>query len=140
MVYVKLSTPQNKGYKLSTPIKGTSTYLQDLVDATVEWAEARNLVQGSSPLRQVNKTSEEVNELVAALGGLSLAEANSMKGDYKGLLNEAQDAIGDVTVTLIIIAEQLGLDFTECLAAAYNEIKDRKGKMVNGIFCKNEGM
>ena len=48
------------------------------------------------------------------------------------------DGIGDVLVTLIIVAEQLGLTLTECLAVAYLEIKDRKGRLVNGTFIKEE--
>lgn len=38
--------------------------------------------------------------------------------------------------TLVIIAAQLGLSFEGCVAAAYDEIKDRKGRMVNGVFIK----
>ena len=30
------------------------------------------------------------------------------------------------------------LTVEECLRAAYEEIKDRKGKMVNGVFVKQE--
>ena len=41
-------------------------------------------------------------------------------------------------VTIILLAETLGLDSTTCLADAYNEIKDRKGKMVDGLFVKEK--
>lgn len=54
----------------------------------------------------------------------------------KGNKADAMDGIGDVVVTLICISMQLGVDFNECLKIAYNEIKDRKGKMVNGMFVK----
>jgi hypothetical protein len=37
---------------------------------------------------------------------------------------------------LIIIAQQAGTSITECLDQAYNDIKDRKGKMIDGIFVK----
>jgi hypothetical protein len=37
---------------------------------------------------------------------------------------------------LIILAAMRGLTIEQCLASAYNEIKDRKGKMVNGKFVK----
>jgi hypothetical protein len=49
-----------------------------------------------------------------------------------------QDAIGDVFVTIVILSQCSGLDFTECVRHAYNEIKDRKGKLVDGIFIKEE--
>ena len=43
-------------------------------------------------------------------------------------------------VTLICIAEQLGLKFNDCLDYAYNEIKDRKGKLINGTFVKESDL
>lgn len=88
----------------------------------VDWADARNLVNGSSSMAQMLKTMSEVGELADAIA----------KGNYK----EIVDGIGDVMVTLIIIAEQNGVTVTECLAYAYDEIKDRRGRMVNGVFVK----
>ena len=52
--------------------------------------------------------------------------------------DEVIDGIGDIFVTVIILSKQLGLDPTECLEHAWNEIKDRKGKTVNGTFIKQE--
>ncbi len=37
---------------------------------------------------------------------------------------------------MVILAMQEDLDITECIEMAYNEIKDRKGKMINGVFVK----
>ena len=51
-----------------------------------------------------------------------------------------KDGIGDVIVTLVILAEQQGLSLEECLQAAWDEIKDRKGKTVNGTFIKEEDL
>ena len=101
--------------------------MQDLIDKVVQWAEDRNLIDGSNPERQVFKTMEEATELAVAIG--------RRDGDFIRI-DEIKDAIGDVTVTLIIIAEQVGISFESCLAAAYEQIKDRKGKMVSGIFVK----
>jgi len=39
-------------------------------------------------------------------------------------------------VVLIILANQLGMTPKQCLEHAYNDIKDRKGRMVNGVFIK----
>lgn len=50
--------------------------------------------------------------------------------------DEIVDGIGDSFVTLIILSMQLGLHPSECLEAAWNEIKDRKGKTQNGVFIK----
>jgi len=51
---------------------------------------------------------------------------------------ELKDGIGDSFVTLIILAGQLGYTPTECLLAAYNEIKGRTGKLEGGVFVKDE--
>ena len=48
------------------------------------------------------------------------------------------DDIGDIMVVLINIAERNDLTITECLQVAYDDIKDRKGMMVDGIFVKEE--
>lgn len=88
------------------------------------WAEARNLIKGSDPKTQLLKTMSELGELADAV----------IKDDKEGQI----DGIGDVLVTLIIVAEQLGLTLQECLAIAYIEIKDRKGRMHNGAFIKEE--
>lgn len=45
-----------------------------------------------------------------------------------------------IRVTIIVLAHQLDLDVTECLSIAYEEIKNRKGKMVNGTFVKEEDL
>ena len=88
----------------------------------IGWAKARNLIEGSSPDRQLIKLEEEFGELRAAV----------LTTDRPGTI----DGIGDCCVVMAIIAEQLGLSFGDCLEYAWNEIKDRKGMMVNGIFVK----
>ena len=107
----------------------------DTVRNVEKWAEDRNLILGSTPLKQVNKTSEEVNELVAALGAMEWTTTKD-GAVSSSLVDLAADAIGDVAVTLIVIAKQLGLNFEECLEGAYEEIKERKGKTINGLFVK----
>ena len=51
--------------------------------------------------------------------------------------DEIKDAIGDIIVVLTNLATLNNLKVEECINAAYKEIKDRKGKMVNGTFVKN---
>ena len=51
-----------------------------------------------------------------------------------------RDGIGDVVVTLIILAMQNDMDLYECLNQAYNEIKGRTGKMVDGVFVKSSDL
>ena len=95
---------------------------EQLIDRIIQWGEDRNLIKGSTPERQVMKTQEELDELKEAIG-----EENGPA---------IMDGIGDVTVTLILIAAQLGMRFEDCVAAAYEEIKDRKGSTVDGLFVK----
>lgn len=96
--------------------------MDQLIANVIQWAEDRNIIKGATPLAQQDKLEEEVKELRDAL------EADDRE--------EVIDAIGDSTVVLIIQAAQLGLNFQDCLASAYNVIKDRKGKMHNGVFVK----
>jgi hypothetical protein len=41
-------------------------------------------------------------------------------------------------VVMTILAQQLGLDIENCIDSAYEVIKNRKGKMVGGIFIKED--
>jgi len=50
---------------------------------------------------------------------------------------EMIDGIGDCVVVLTNLAELIGTPIEECIAQAYNEIKNRKGKMVNGTYKKD---
>lgn len=88
------------------------------------WADNRNLIEGATTHAQMLKLTEEVGELAHAI-----ARNNTPK---------AIDAIGDCVVVLTILAAQLNLSIQDCIAAAYEAIKDRKGRMENGIFIKEE--
>lgn len=88
-----------------------------------QWAEDRNLIKGATPAAQYQKLCEEVGEL-----GRGLIEDNA---------DLTLDSIGDVVVVLTILAAQLDMTIEQCIEAAYEEIKDRKGKMVNGQFVKD---
>lgn len=92
-------------------------------DLIRRWAAARNLIQGSNPAAQLTKLFEEANELADAVAD----------GDRAEFI----DAIGDCIVVLTIMAAQEGLNVEDCIAAAWEQIKDRKGKMVDGIFVKD---
>ena len=89
----------------------------------VQWSEARKIIPNSTPLAQCKKAFEEINELYEAL-----------RIDNKV---EAIDAVGDTVVCLINVCALLDVNLTDCLAAAYDQIKDRKGYMnAEGIFVK----
>ena len=50
--------------------------------------------------------------------------------------DKVMDGIGDMVVVLTILAAQHGVDIEQCIALAWDEIKDRKGRMIDGVFVK----
>lgn len=101
-----------------------------LIDKINHWADERNLKQ-ADPKIQWMRITEEVGEIRDVL--LKPTKFTEPQAALK-------DAIGDTLVTIIVLAHQLDLDVTECLGIAYEEIKNRKGKMVNGTFVKEEDL
>lgn len=87
----------------------------------VEWHKARNLIEGSSDHQQFEKLLEEVEEL----------RLNIMNSQ------DISDDVGDIIVVLINLCARNGLTLTDCMNVAYNDIKYRTGKMVDGIFVKD---
>lgn len=90
-----------------------------------EWARVRG-IDKNDPSKQMLKVVEEVGEVAAALA----------RSEREELL----DGIGDSIVTLIILAQQSGLNALDCLESAYNVIAARKGKVINGVFVKEEDL
>jgi len=89
-----------------------------------QWAKEKNIHNFENRFKQVIKLSEEVGELSSAI----------LKEDQA----EIEDAIGDIQVVLIILCKQIGLNYELCLEMAWNEIKNRKGKTINGTFIKQQ--
>lgn len=88
----------------------------------IEWATERNLIPGD-PNKQFIKLVEEVGELASGIS----------KNNHAEII----DAIGDIQVVLIILSNQLGVNYSQALEEAYNVIKSRTGKTVNGTFIKD---
>ena len=89
----------------------------------LQWSEARKIIPNSTPLAQATKAVEEVNELMDAL--------------LTNNREDAIDAVGDTVVCLINVCALLDVNLTDCLKAAYDQIKDRRGYMnEQGIFVK----
>lgn len=85
-----------------------------------QWHYDRNLIKGSDDKSQFAKLIQECGEL----------SDNICKG------KDISDDIGDIMVVLINIAERNGLSIQECLGQAWDDIKDRKGTMRDGVFIK----
>lgn len=89
----------------------------------LEWTDPKGLLNPQLAPQQFMKLSEEVGELANAI--------------LKGNKIEQIDALGDIKVVITILAEQLGFDIDECEEIAYQEIKNRTGKTINGTFIKD---
>ena len=88
--------------------------------AIKKWHYDRNLIYGSTDKDQFCKLMQEAGEL----------SDNICKG------KDVSDDIGDMIVVLINIAERNNLSLSQCLEQAWNDIKNRKGRMVDGVFVK----
>ena len=97
----------------------------ELIQNVKGWADAKDILKAENAPKQLMKVMEELGETAGAI-------AKNKKTE------EIQDGIGDTFVTLIILAYQLGLEPAEGLEHAWNEIKNRKGNTVNGVFIKEE--
>jgi NTP pyrophosphatase (non-canonical NTP hydrolase) len=103
----------------------------------VRWAEARGIVQNSNIQAQARKTLEEAGELLEAATAFRVALQSDSDSLIEAWHEAYKDALGDVLVTLIVGAATADVDLMECLAQAYNEIKDRKGWLdAQGVFHK----
>ena len=97
--------------------------MKDLEKLVIEWAKERGIVNPDNSRNQLLKTFEEMGEVSRAL----------LKNDKPALI----DGIGDVLVTLIILAEINDISLEMCLSQTYHEIKNRNGKTIDGVFIKN---
>jgi NTP pyrophosphatase (non-canonical NTP hydrolase) len=93
------------------------------------WAEGKELFKHSSVKKQLGKLNEETDELKEAIYHFTSFLNNK---------SELEKEFGDVVVVLTILAAQLDLRLEDCIKAAYNKIKNRTGKTVNGVFVKDE--
>lgn len=104
--------------------EGATHTIQELVPLIQQWFVERGIDEGNGG-GQIQKLQEEVEELV---------DAHEYGDSF-----EVRDAVGDIMVVLIGYCLQTGIDIVHCLDGAYNEIKDRTGKVnKNGVFVKDE--
>ena len=87
------------------------------------WAEQRGLYNAGDPKTQTLKLMEEAGEICRAV----------LKKDEEQII----DGIGDCVVVLTNLAHLCDTSIEKCIDAAYEEIKNRTGKMSNGTFKKD---
>ena len=95
----------------------------NIFDYIREWADERGLYDKGDPKTQTLKLIEEAGEICRAV----------LKKDY----DQVVDGIGDCVVVLTNLAHLYNISIEECIDSAYNEIKNRTGKMSNGTFKKD---
>jgi len=94
--------------------------VEQLVKNIIQWHHDRNLIEGATDKDQLAKLVQEMGELSD-----SICKEKDVKDD-----------IGDMIVVLLNIAERNNVTLEECMEQAWNDIKDRKGRMSDGIFIK----
>lgn len=99
--------------------------MDKLIKQVEQWSIDKGLHNGN-PDRQALKVWEESGEIAKAMS--------------RNRIEELKDGIGDTVVTLIILAQQHGWTLEECLQYAYDEIKGRTGKTINGTFIKSDDL
>jgi NTP pyrophosphatase (non-canonical NTP hydrolase) len=95
----------------------------ELEENVIFWAKDRGLLDNPTPLHKATQALKCVSEV----------------GEFANHAARGfciKDDIGDIVVTLIINAALHNTSVEKCLELAWNEIKDRKGKMINGVFVK----
>jgi NTP pyrophosphatase (non-canonical NTP hydrolase) len=98
--------------------------MKELIADVESWAMRKGLSDPDYVPSQMLKVVEELGELAGCLA-------------KKKSVEDTSDAFGDVMVTLIILAHQAGYDLEKCLGLAFDEIKGRTGKTVDGVFIKD---
>ena len=98
--------------------------MENLVELIKQWHHDHNLIEGSTDKDQYLKLIQEAGELSDSI--------------CKG--KDIRDDIGDMMVVLINIMARNNLSMQECLQVAYDDIKDRKGKMIDGVFVKESDL
>ena len=96
---------------------------QSQFDLIRAWANERGLYAKGDTKTQTLKLMEEAGEICRAV----------LKNDHDQVI----DGIGDCVVVLTNLAELINVPIEDCIDVAYDEIKNRKGKMVNGTLKKD---
>ena len=110
--------------RVSKQMEIVSYSLNELSNKIDVWLDDRGITKNGTPMGQAIKTLEETTELLDAINHNDL--------------EEIQDAIGDIYVTIRGVCKVMNLPFHRCVERAYNEIKDRRGEITSGgTFVKN---
>jgi len=105
---------------------------EELEEKVVNWAYVKGI------LGHTEDGPELKERKMKQLGKFEEESVEFMDAVHSGDVDDIRDELGDVLVTLVIQANLWGLNLTECLDEAYNKISVRTGRMVDGVFVKDE--
>lgn len=119
--------------------------MNTLINNVRQWFHDKGISENSNPLKQIEKTIEEIIETRDAAVKLdwltndhNIIATGSYSSIVMHLTHELKDGIGDTLVTLIGVCEMYEFSLEECLQQAYDVISKRSGRVVDGIFIKNK--
>lgn len=126
-----------------------TNHIASIIRNIEAWGAEKGLHEDAGA--QVEKFFEETGELARAHGrGMAWSDGYNEKPSVvlnlddssttKEIREELLDAIGDCAIVLIQIAAAHGLTFEDALEHAWDEIKDREGELISGIFTKDEDL
>jgi len=98
--------------------------MDEIEKLIVQWAKERQILGPDIVTKQTLKAQEELGELARAVLHMDDSEIKA--------------ELGDVLVTLVILANSKGWTAKECLKNAYLKINARKGKTINQTFIKDD--
>lgn len=112
---------------------------EELKKLIEQWAKDKDLVHAENTDKQFMKFIEEVFEFKTEYD-IFLHEVRRQGSISKDSVRPLMIEMGDIFVTLIILCNQIGIEPTRCLDMAYEKIKDRTGKTIDGVFVKKEDL
>jgi NTP pyrophosphatase (non-canonical NTP hydrolase) len=121
-IYNKALDEFAKQYEQPVAKAETVNESPNVYDLIRQWADERGIYRNGDAKTQFIKLQEETGELARAI----------LKSNREELI----DAIGDAVVVLTNLAALEGLKIEDCVTSAYDVIKSRQGKMINGTFVK----
>ena len=107
--------------------------MQELIEKVEQWAKDKGIDKAESWQPQIEKIAEEVMEYRD-----ELSKNGNLKGQHLYIAHDEMVEMGDILITLIIMAQQRGYEIRDCLIHAYLKIKDRQGEVIDGSFVKSE--
>lgn len=115
---------------------------EELIKKVQDWGQDKGITDPKNTDKQFLKFVEEVLEFKTELDRYGdIFWDDSYTPAYKAFTRQSLLLeYGDVLVTLCILAKQLDIDPTTCLEMAYEKIKKRKGKTIDGTFVKEEDL